>query len=395
MVYRNLFFPALLCCFGLLVATFTLRGQCDEIYGIMQPAVLPDDCAPNIAFDLAKAVNTCKTVCIDLTQATSSHSPVPECGTGRVAHDVWWYLRDPYQTIANYDGSLVFAWKDFPGYPDADKVPTVATHIEFDGKGKLGFIPVFSSQIDCSDGFGRFENAGCSDYNSDNFDLQAVITNGAIPTNSELEERLEATKVVSSASINSIMTYSQAETYDNVPGRICFEVSTYAPGFSCGDPIVLEHDGLEKQSHVLKNCLCQSAQNSGYFNPQNRACGTPEGDELAPQTTAFYRIDVPYDCRNISVELNDWRGEGGIDANILYNIDCPDHYVTNRRGKTIRLDGLVVNKADVAASGCLSVGDELTATSNAPDGCLPAGSYYVLLSGNRDKASFEVKLSVR
>ncbi len=371
-----------------------LNAQCT--YTNFTPAVFPDECGPSSALNLSTVINTCQKVCIDMSQATaSSNSPAdPVCGSGTITNDIWLYTLDPYNNIPNYDGSWVFAWKDYPGFPITR--PTVYTHLEFDGAGYLSIIPVFSASIDCSDGFSLADGtslSSCADTSAVSYDNQSVLGAGSIPTNNDIEQLIidAAGGAVTSADITSIGVWTQIDAFPNMAGEICFELSTYSSGYSCGDPNILTFSGTgTSETQTINNCLCNSAQNGGYYGNHSKPC---TGGEFTG-TTAFYQINAPYDCNQISASLQQWGGSGEVNISILGNLSCPDVIVEDENGGPPSVfPGLEVDMADVLASECTSLAGTRTVITDAAT-CLPAGTYYVVINGNADKSDFEIDIEI-
>jgi len=327
-----------------------------------------------------------------MTTATGGTSPLPNCGTGVLTNDIWLSINNPYANITGYDGSLVFAWKNFPQYPTC--TPTVATHLEASGTLFFGFIPVPLS-INCSDGF-AVENATCSDTSDVNYGAQLVLPAGSIPTNAQIETLLEndPNLGVSNANITSTATWFQAETCNNIPGIICFEVSTYQSGFSCGDPNIINfiNTGVT-QTQNISECLCNSAQNSGFYTPTTTPCTANPNNYTG--TTAFYQITAPYTCNQFEVRLLTWGGTGNVNFTLLSNVNCPDIVNYDNAGNiTGTYPGLLVESANILAEDCLNTSAGNNAVSTPFTTCLPAGTYWLLISGATDKSNYTASVTV-
>lgn len=395
----SLFLVGLLTCFCYQQNT---QAQCNN-YQVQNITTLPDNCGLTNALNLAPYVNTCQTICIDNTTATPS-STAPSCGSGSVTNDIWGYVRDPYTSIPGFDGSMIFSWKKYPSYPNSP--PTLAVHLDVDCDIKLGFITLFNSDLNCGFLNGSGANFLCIDSNSPNTDNTLVLSPNTIPTNSSLQSILDCqvkNQFGATASVQNLTSaayYFQLETYNNVPGLLCFEVSTYQSGFSCGDPQVINftNTGLTQSQSVTK-CLCNAAGNSGYYTPTTAAPCTPPANGINVGTTAYYKVTAPYTCNQIGVNINSWPGAGSLNVTILQNVSCPiindtiqlcptsaPQYVSN--------PNWVVGSSVELASECLNA----TAGSNNVvtdlGTCLPAGEYYVLISANNDKDTFGATITV-
>lgn len=390
-----------LCCWIVRPADI-LYAQCAD-YQQQNITTIPDGCGLTNALNLATYVNSCRTICIDNTTATASGT-LPSCGSGTVTNDIWGYVRDPYTNIPGFDGSMVFSWKKYPTYPVSP--PTLAVHLDVDCNIKLGFITLLDSNLDCGFLGGNADNFLCIDSNSPNQDNTLVLAPNTIPTNSSLQSILDCQvkqQLGSTASVQNLTSavyYFQLETYNNVPGLLCFEVSTYQSGFTCGDPqiINLPNTGLTQSQNVTK-CLCNSAGNSGYYSPTNIQPCTPPANGVNVGTTAYYQVNAPYDCNQIGVTINSWPGAGTLNVTILQNVTCPIIQDTIQLCPTLPAQYVsnpnwVIGSSVELASECLNA----TAGSNNVitdlNTCLPAGQYYVLISANNDKDTFGATITV-
>ncbi len=362
-----------------------LKAQCNS-YTITQPSTVPDECDTSQAINIASFANSCQTMCIDLTAATASAEPIPACGSGSITNDIWLYVEDPYDNIPDYNGSIVFAWKDYPGYPN--NAPTVNTNFDINGTIVLNGSLTLGYTVDCSDGF-IYDNALCYDAARTVHDNQVVLPPGIIPDDPAVNTLLlNSSSLITSATVNNVGAWFQIETFDNNPGTICLEVSQYEPGFTCGDPTVLNYAGIGlSEVETVSNCLCNTAQNSGYFTPANQPC--PDAGGITTGTTAYYQVNAAYDCNQITVDISDWQGSGNLNVSILSNVVCPDFLQEDIEGNIGTYPGLVVDGSTSLANACMGTGDNLTTTT-----CVPAGTYYVLIAGNEDKATFTADITV-
>lgn len=396
-----LLFPAVYRAISLLGITLLLSNtflpnataQCGT-YGALTPTT-PDVCTS--AYNLSPAINQCQKVCIDMTTATGG-TPLPPCGSGVLTNDIWLTFANPYTNIPNYDGSLVIAWKGYPGnYPNNN--PTLALHLEVQGSVSLGIFPVPLS-INCTQAALGFtdpffvQNVVCTDSGDTNYDAQVVLPAGSVPTNAQIRDLIiaqGASSGVTNATVNGTQFWMQIETFNNVPGTVCFEVSTYRSGFSCGDPTVVTfpNSGLS-QTQSVSNCLCNSAQNSGYYTPATTPCSITPAQYTG--TAAFYRLELPYTCNQIEARLLSWGGTGNVNVTLLSDVACPDILFNDLDGNPSSAPGLVIESSTTLASECLNLSNNSIATPFTS--CLPAGSYYMLVSGATAKSNFTVSVTV-
>lgn len=336
----------------------------------------PDECAT--ATDLVPAFDQCRKICVDLTNATASN-PAPSCGTAP-HKDIWFKIHNPYAEFSNYDGSVVLAWKQLP---DPAHNPTIATYAAVQGDVKLGFITVATLDDVCGDA--GFQSVSCTNDSLPDTGNQLILPPGSIPTQQQLEDMVNASPDITGAGlVVNVTDYSfwfQLENYQSTGGVICFEISSYQPGFSCSDPTELNFANTgTPQTQTINRCLCKSAQNGGYYNATNTPCTVGSNYN---STTAFYQLNLPYSCNDVSFALNAWNGSGNVNVSLLSNVQCPDVMID-----TTTVPGQKVTTADVVVGNCLTVGSSLSAE------CLPAGTYYLLVSGADDKAVFSGGITV-
>lgn len=371
-----------------LLISYTAQAQCSNYSVYNVPAAqLPDNCTN--AIDAGSYYGSCQTICIDNTTATGSNT-TPDCAPA-TAHDIWTSIQDAYSTIPGFDGSLVLAWKKYPTFPVNQ--PTMATHLDLQGTLYIGIFPTNVS-TDCSDGF-LAPNIICSNYQDTNRDNTVVLQPGTFPTNAQIEQGIEDSPdlPVTAATVTSSKIWFQIETFDNVPGLICFELSKKVTGFTCGEPNTVSFSGVgTTQTQNVSDCLCNSAANSGYFSQTNQPC-TPPSNGINIGTTAYYQINAPYACNQISVKINSWAGSGNLNVAILRDMVCPTVPDSSTVPPT-QYPGWVVDSADELAVDCLNASLNNNTVSTLLSNCLPAGTYYVLISGNTDKDTFGAGITV-
>lgn len=362
-----------------------VHAQCGTYSQVTAPT--PDVCTSS--YNLSAAVNQCRQVCIDMTPATGG-TPIPTCGSGVLTDDIWLTFANPYTNIPGYDGSLVLAWKNYPGFPNNN--PTLALHVDVQGTVFFGFIPVGLS-INCNDGY-LGESLTCTDSTDPDYGGQVVLPAGSVPTNAGIRDLILASDIgATNATVTGAQYWMQIETFNNIPGIICFEVSTYKPGFSCGDPntITFPNTGTS-QTQNATGCLCESAQNSGYYNFSNLPCGGTA--DTYPGTTAYYKVTLPYTCNQIESRLLTWGGTGNVNVSILSDVSCPDIVITDNLGNvTATGPGVLVESSTLLAQDCLNTSNN-NSLSTPYSTCLPAGDYWVLVSGAISKSNYTLAITV-
>ncbi|MBK8473107.1 MAG: hypothetical protein IPL33_13635 [Sphingobacteriales bacterium] len=130
-------------------------------------------------------------------------------------------------------------------------------------------------------------------------------------------------------------------------------MSKKVTGFTCGEPNTVSFSGVgTTQTQNVSDCLCNSAANSGYFSQTNQPC-TPPSNGINIGTTAYYQINAPYACNQISVKINSWAGSGNLNVAILRDMVCPTVPDSSTVPPT-QYPGWVVDSADELAVDCLN-----------------------------------------
>lgn len=368
---------------ALLLGSVQAFAQCPEQSTITQTNQ-PSYCqqAPSNG-NLVPYFTQCRTICYDNTGVGASNQVAdPSCMGGTPPNnDLYFYAQNPYAQINNYDGSLVFRWVDWPNKASGVLPPYFAVH----GEVRATFLGSTVQSIDCQDGF-ALENAICVDPTEAEGN-QFYTPPATIPTLAQLTPIVRQIAGVN-VDVTDVAFWIQIATSDGAQGPICVEVSSYEPGFLCGDAedIVLTGSGNTMTGSAPAKCLCESALYGGIGNVNNGftpACGSESS------SSAWYKVTVPYGCNAITASLGNWGGTDDYNISILSGVDCPGSSGTNPiTGAATFLPGQTMQPgAAVVASGCGSA----ASTACAP---VPAGEYYIVVSGKTERPTFELNVSV-
>lgn len=379
----------LLCC-SLLLSAWQLQAQCTQNTVNVGGS---NNC--NTAPPIEGYVNSCSKLTIsNVGNVWGSPQQSPSCGVGTVNHDVYVKLSThPANVIPSYDGSVVVGFHSYPGYPN--NPPTIAIHAEVDGKAEdpiFGWCTI-NLDIDClnpaptqSSDF-LVTNIYCGDKDSIN-NNHLYLPPGSIPSLSGLLTSLQQ-QGQPICELTDIALWIQAETYDATQtGTFAFEVSEYAPGFLCGDPTImtLAGAGTTKTASATK-CLCEFAGNGGFHEPGNYSGGTAP----CPTTTgtsAWFKFTAPFTAteNNVALSISGSSVAQNYNISLLSSVVCPDKTTTNPLdNSTITYKGDLMDAHVVEGQSCGS-------TLNV--NCLPAGDYWVVVSGENTKASFTLNTTV-
>jgi hypothetical protein len=364
-----------------LITIGTVIAQCPE----QQPvnlSTVPDNC--NQAIVLTPYIQNCQTVCFSGATATTSGGVSDlSCFGGSSPNDVWLTAPNPYNAVPNYDGSLVFRWIDWPNKANGVANPNISIHAEIAGSAAGGLVTI---NIDCtspaptqSNNFAQ-ENAFCI-QNSSTTGNQFYGVAGTIPTVSQIPPP-------SGVTINNIQYYLQIVPADGARGNYCFDVSTYKPGFLCGDalPISLTGSGGTLTGSA-SGCLCASALNGSLFSNSSNNLPVPCGIESP--SSAWYAINLPYACNKVSLSLSSWGGSGNYNLALVSGVNCPGTTGVNPyTGATIFTPGQTLQPGAVVEAG--SCGQPLNLCRT-----LSAGTYYVYISGATERPTYTVNVSVQ
>ena len=369
-----------LCCIIACSVVQPLLAQTCADYQTVNLNNAGDNCST--ATDAIPSVNSCRKVCVNLDNLTpSSTTEAASCGYGTDRKDFWLKLHNPYTELGGtYDGSVVLAWKQLPDFPHN---PTIVTHIAIQGQIKSGPLPLATLDDVC--GNLSFSEITCVNDSLVDVDHQFILPAGTIPTLTQIEDLYASNPTVPNTTLDAsdYTIWLQIEDFEGGGGTLCFEISSYQSGFSCSDPVVLTYSGAgTTETQTVNRCLCKSAQNGGYFNALNTPCSV--GADYN-STTAFYQINAPYTCNDISVDLTTWNGTGDVNVSILSDVVCPEVLINNSL-----VPGQRVTSANVLAQSCMNVAASPVTTTQ----CVPAGTYWVLISGAADKSAFSANISV-
>ncbi|MCB0516071.1 MAG: T9SS type A sorting domain-containing protein [Chitinophagales bacterium] len=374
----------LLLCSFLGIGNFVF-GQCPPLTTLNLGT--PSDCttAPNIL----PYYQECRK--LTMNSATAGWG-IPQqsqtCGAGVVNHDLYVQVpTHPVNVYPNFDGSLVLGLCDYPGYPS--NPPTIAAHFEADGCAVTWAFGCLAGNltIDCANanggvvGDGPFlqPNVICVDQTSIQ-NNHLVLFPGSVPTLAQMETQFGVDQ------LDDIAVWIQVEAYNGTStGNYCFEVSPYKTGFICGDAkdVPLTVSGTTASGSTT-TCLCDFAGNGGFFEPGNAAgfssiCPTTTG------TAAWYHINVPFTTSDSEVAINIPSPTQNYNMALISGLVCPDETSQDLAGNPVTNPGDVVTAYTVEASAC---GSSLTS------GCLPAGDYWIVVSGQSTKSNFTLNVNV-
>jgi len=361
-------------------------SQCNQLADVNEGT--PPDCAG--ADDVKQYFNDCIQLDVDNTGAGwGAPMNTMTCGSGIVTNDLWFSMvGDPYASVAGFDGSLVLAWKDYPGFPN--NPPTLGVHAELEISSLLlntsfncfGDTNIFGVNID-----GMSQNAFC-------FDSSTVVNNhiflpaNSLPTLADFQAAIDSVSPVA-VSVDDVGYFFQVEADDNTTGNFSFEISPYKSGFICGDADSLglaDTDGnpLNVEGTVT-TCLCETALNGGFYEMGSFATPMPSHPcATTTATSAWYKITAPFANNEIKVNLS-----GGLTQNynigVITNVNCV-------AVDTIRPGDIVASYTDPLNN--YACGDSLEVTELVAGTSLPMGDYYIVVSGETDKDQFTMDVVV-
>jgi len=364
----------------IVITSVTLFAQCPE----QQPtnlSTVPDNC--NQAIVLTPYIQNCQNVCFSSAGSTTSGGVTDlSCFGGSNTNDVWLTAPNPYNTIPNYDGSLVFRWIDWPNKANGIPNPNISIHAEIAGSAGGGLVTI---NIDCtspaptqSNNFAQ-ENAFCI-QNSTTEGNQFYGVAGTLPPVSQIPPP-------SGVTINNIQYFLQVAPADGGRGNYCFDVSTYKSGFLCGDALPINLTGSGTLTGSASGCLCSTALNGGIFSNNSNSLPVPCGVESP--ASAWYALTLPFACNKVSLDLSSWGGTGNYNLALLSGVNCPGSTSINPyTGATITTPGQTLQPgAVIEASSC---GQALNLCRT-----LSAGTYYVYISGATERPTYTVNVSVQ
>lgn len=369
---------ALVCTIGL---SYNAQAQCPELAQdnrSPQPGLCQQ--APSRS-NLVPYFNQCRTICFDNTGVGASNqtADVSCFGGSQPNNDLFLYAENPYAQISGYDGSLVFRWVDWPGKAAGVANPYFAVH----GEVTATFAGITAQSIDCTDGF-ALENAICVDTAEGN---QFFAPPNTIPTLAQITPLVRQIAGVN-VNVTNIAFWIQIATRDGGQGPICLEVSPYESGFLCGDAtdITLTGSGSTRTGTAPQICLCASALYGGIGNVNNGftpPCG------IESESSAWYKITAPFGCNSITATVNGWGGTDDYNIAIIKDLSCPGDAGTNPiTGDPAFLPGQTIQPgASIVGSGC---------SAPAVTGCnpVPAGEYYIVVSGKTERPTFSLSVTV-
>ncbi len=361
--------------------TTNLFAQCPE-QPLQNLSPQPIDCQTAVSSaSLVNYLTVCQTVCINNTGAGASGQVTDlSCSNGSDANDMYIHATNPYSTIPGYDGSLVFRWVDWPNKSAGADPPSFAIHAEVNAN--LAGTAITVQQINCTDGF-VLENAFCVLPDVDGQQFYAVAS--TLPTLTQLDPVVDAQAGIN-LDLNDINYWIHLVTSDGGTGDICFESSPYSPGFLCGDArsITLTGTGSTVTGNAT-GCLCESAIYGGLQNTTNNL---PAPCGVESPASVWYEIVAPFSCNEITAEVAAWGGADDYNVAILSGVSCPPEPGTNPiTGAAILTPGQKLDPgAVIEASAC---GTTVVTTTS-----VPAGTYYVYISGKTERPTFDINVSI-
>ncbi len=368
---------AWVCCIG------QAQAQCTQLSTITQTPQ-PSRCQNAAANgNIVPYFNQCRTICLNNTGTGPSNQVADKSCVGGVQppNDLYLYANNPYAQIPGYDGSLVFRWVDWPGKNTGSLPPYFAVH----GEVRATLAGTNVQSIDCTDGF-ALENAICL-APSGTVGNQFYAAPGTIPTLGQLDPIVDAIAGIN-VNVADVSFWINIATSDNLQGPICYEVSPYKSGYLCGDAatIALTGTGNTRSGAAPQQCLCGSALYGGIGNV-NQGFTPPCGSESS--SSAWYKVTVPFGCNNITASLSNWGGTGQYNIAILSGVNCPGNPGTNPiTGAAVLTPGQTLEPgAAIVGSGC---------TGPASTACtpVPAGEYYIVVSGVTERPNFTLSVTV-
>jgi len=405
---KNFFIPFIASIF----CVYYTYAQCTSEATLMT-STTPEACSPatgGVLTDGNAIVATtyfanCQTVCVDVGLVDNGGGGVTaDCAPGGASNndDFWLFAPDPYTGgnpysipgtgIPGYDGSLVFSWQDYPGYPDF--APTMAVHVS-------AAIPSFSVLPNCTDGFTyvvpflgiatEFANVICEGAAIPYIDNNQIIAgSGTIPVGSDIN-----------TAVSYLNYWFQIIPNPSAPvgTNYCFDVSPYVTGFICSDPITIATAAVStthEQGTYNDLCLCSSAANGGLFNTHSNPSFNPGVIDPycsgSTNSTAWFKVNAPYSCNQITSTVTS--GTGNFNIVILSNVNCPLSEIENPfiAGDmiTVYQDSLNTDRV-IQGGGCATVGDIVST-----DICntLAAGEYWICISGESVKGVFDMQVDI-
>ncbi len=372
--------PAL-CISAMLCLYTSLNAQCPE-QAPVYPTPQPGTCgAAESSLSIAPYFDVCQTICLDNTGVGASGQVGDlSCMGGSDANDLWIHAENLYNAVPGYDGSIGLRWVNWPNKATGALPPYVAIHAEVDANLAGTAINVIG--INCGDGF-IIENAICLPPEQPGQQFYAVA--GTFPTLAELDPVVDAQGGID-LDLNDINYWIQFVSSDGGQGEICFEVSTYEAGSLCGDAISLPLSGSAGiMTGSTSGCLCDATVYGGLASTVNNL-PVPCGMESA--SALWYEINATYDCNIISADVSVWGGSDDYNVAILSGVNCPGDNGTNPiTGAAVFTPGQTLELGTVVESSACGTA-AVTAQS------LPAGIYYIYVSGASERPTFTLDVTV-
>jgi len=354
------------------------------------------------------ANSSCETLCFNTGSGSDQHGS--ECNTGN--NSIWLSLYIDNTTNIG-DGSLVISFSDYPGAT----APVVAAYAEADGIFDLsGFgLGTVNLSIDCTAGTGNalvdallqppwlldgndiaipgsdpISGAPCfpSDQGDQTFYDQAILV-----TPADIKQLLDDATGANNT-VNAVQLWLQIEAA--AAGEVCFEISDYDSGYTCGDPNNVTFDASSNpgtETQTVSDCLCNSALN-GSLNATastDPAGQCPSGD--ADAQAVWYQVNAGYACNTIEADVTSWSGAGDVTVAIVSNLNCPTTAANDILGNPLPNPipgGAVLGYTD-EGSACLAGGTGSVTSNNV---CLPPGDYWIVVAGVTDRDEFTMDITI-
>jgi hypothetical protein len=353
-----------------------IRAQCPAVLPV-NPGGTPDNC--NTALDLNPLFNNPQYVCVNNASATASGAVQDLAGCLQTdQRDLFFVTYEPCTNIANYNRSFVFRWQDWPNRASGAAPPRLAVHSEIAGNLNI-FLNI---PYDCtSPAAGQntdflTENLFCS--TGEQFYLPPNALN-CTPFSLPIQG-------VGTLNVNDIGLFFQAVTSDGGVGDLCFQVSPYRSGFLCGDAVALPLTGNNTQvSGSATACLSTTALNGTMFSNLTNDLPVPCGVE--EPAAAWYQLTLPFACNRLEVSVPTWAGNGAYNLALLSGVNCPGvSYTDAITGQPGYIAGQTLDSTAIVEAG--SCGQPLNLCRP-----LPAGTYWLYVSGATSRPSFTVNVT--
>jgi hypothetical protein len=353
-----------------------ILAQCPAVLPV-NPGGTPDNC--NTALDLNPLFNNPQYVCVNNAGATASGAVQDLAGCLQTdQRDLFFVTYEPCTNIANYNRSFVFRWQDWPNRASGAAPPRLAVHSEIAGNLNIFLNIPYDCTTPAAGQNTDFltENLFCS--TGEQFYLPQNALN-CTPFSLPIQG-------VGTLNVNDIGLFFQAVTSDGGVGDLCFQVSPYRSGFLCGDAVALPLTGNNAQvSGSATACLSSTALNGTMFSNLTNDLPVPCGVE--EPAAAWYALTLPFACNRLEVSVPTWAGNGAYNLALLSGVNCPGvSYTDAITGQPGYIAGQTLDSTAIVEAG--SCGQPLSICRP-----LPAGTYWLYVSGATSRPSFTVNVT--